>query len=432
MVEPWENGARADGPNPACYPRPSPCPPPSDRARLTRLGPSTTSSRPPGVVRGRRAVGLRAAAANAGFARWPGRSRLGRLTAPSWPAGCARSHRRHLRRRGARGVHLERWSARDACAGRRQGRAGDGRASVRPGRARAGRGPATRGRRATPFRRDRSIRSPLRHGSGRAARRGRLMRVVLFFGAIGPRGARLAAARAVLDGMGKGAPFEIVEIPYPDSRAGPPLRSRGFSSTRAPAPPPLGPRARTCSCTQPASAHLRGRPARAASPRRHPLVLQGPVLWASSGAGCRESREAGLAPRHTACSPGPPSNAVSSAGTSSRPLTRDVTSAFFAGYARCAATADLFGLCRPSCCATSREWPRATPPRSPGSRSGGEARSHRGSRRSCGWTTRAIGVRWSEHTFASWGHYPMIDDAEAGVRALAATATTGPAVRIDR
>jgi hypothetical protein len=48
------------------------------------------------------------------------------------------------------------------------------------------------------------------------------------------------------------------------------------------------------------------------------------------------------------------------------------------------------------------------------------------------WTERAIGVRWPERMFASWGHYPMIDDPEGWVDAVAATAPAGPAVRIAR
>ena len=48
------------------------------------------------------------------------------------------------------------------------------------------------------------------------------------------------------------------------------------------------------------------------------------------------------------------------------------------------------------------------------------------------WTERALGLRWPERTFAAWGHYPMIDDPEGWVRAVVATASAGPAVRIDR
>ncbi len=164
----------------------------------------------------------------------------------------------------------------------------------------------------------------------------------------------------------------------------------------------------------------------------HPLVLQGPVLWGLERRWRPRIARAGLAPliprlfawpsfqrdfvrRHFVTTP-----------------TDTARAGFFDGYARCAAVADLFRWCGPS-------WLRdveKTIARDPGTLDSievwwaGRDRVVDASERR--WTERALGLRWPERTFAAWGHYPMIDDPEGWVRAVAATVPAGPAVRIAR
>jgi len=259
------------------------------------------------------------------------------------------------------------------------------------------------------------------------------MRVVLFFGGNGHSSARLANVRAVLDRMGPSAPFELATLAYP-----------GFEGR----PSAAGREAFLDACADAASGviarddvlvYATGIGALFAVTLRaqrriaaHPLILQGPVLWGLEHRWMPRIARAGLAPviprllawpafqrdfvrRHFVETPGP-----------------EVRSGFFAGYAQCAASADLFRWCGPS-------WLRdveRTVARDPGTLEcielwwGGRDRVVDPSE--LRWTERALGMRWLERTFAAWGHYPMIDDPEGWVRAVATTASVGAAVRIDR
>jgi hypothetical protein len=105
---------------------------------------------------------------------------------------------------------------------------------------------------------------------------------------------------------------------------------------------------------------------------------------------------------------------------------------FFDGYARCAATSDLFRWCGPP-------WLREVEglvARDAGTLDDIEvwwgARDRVVDASELHWTERAPGVRWPERTVDTWGHYPMIDDPDGWVRAVAATVRAGPAVRIAR
>jgi pimeloyl-ACP methyl ester carboxylesterase len=44
----------------------------------------------------------------------------------------------------------------------------------------------------------------------------------------------------------------------------------------------------------------------------------------------------------------------------------------------------------------------------------------------------AAGARWPERRFPAWVHYPMLDDPEGWVRAVAATVARTAPVMIDR
>jgi hypothetical protein len=259
------------------------------------------------------------------------------------------------------------------------------------------------------------------------------MRTVLFFGGNGHAAARLAAARAALGHMGTAAPFELVEVAYPGFEGRPRASSRGEfldACTQAASPSVARSDALVYATGIGALFAVTLRAQRRLGAL--PLVLQGPVLWGLEHRWMPRLARAGLAPmiprlfrsrwfqrdfarRHFVTAPD-----------------EAARSAFFDGYARCAAAADLFRWCGPS-------WLRDvedTVARHPGRLEQVEvwwgARDRVVGPSELRWTERALGVRWPERTSADWGHYPMIDDANGWVRAVAATARTEPAVRIER
>jgi hypothetical protein len=259
------------------------------------------------------------------------------------------------------------------------------------------------------------------------------MPAVFFLGGNGHSAARLARVRAVLDRMGPAAPFELVDLPYPGFEGRPSALDRhAFLDACARAASPViardDVRVYATGIGALFAVTLRAQRRLAA----HPLILQGPVLWGLERRWMPRLARAGLAPliprlfasrmfqrhfvRHHFVAP----------------LASDVRSGFFDGYARCAATADLFRWCAPP---WLREVESAVA-RDPGTLDGIEvwrgARDRVVDASELRWTERGLGVRWPERTFAAWGHYPMIDDAEGWVRAVAATARTGTAVMIAR
>jgi hypothetical protein len=259
------------------------------------------------------------------------------------------------------------------------------------------------------------------------------MRVVLFFGGNGHAGARLAPARAVLDGMGKGAPFEIVDIAYPGFEGRPSAPGReSFLDACAGVASRLAARGDVLVYATGIGAlfavALRAQRRLAA----HPLVLQGPVLWGLERRWMPRLARAGLAPVIPRLLSWPAFQRHFVRRHFVAPLTRDMTSAFFDGYARCAATADLFRWCHPSWLRAIEGMAALDPAALTGVEVWWGGRDTVVGPSELRWTERAIAVRWSERTFPAWGHYPMLDDAEGWVGALAATAATGPAVRIDR
>ncbi len=101
-----------------------------------------------------------------------------------------------------------------------------------------------------------------------------------------------------------------------------------------------------------------------------------------------------------------------------RPLEPEMRDAFFAGYARCPALADLFAWLTPR---LLRELERqfATRPEGlglVGAWWGGRDRVV--SLQELAWTEKALGTRWPVRVFPAWGHYPMIDEPEDWVRNL--------------
>jgi pimeloyl-ACP methyl ester carboxylesterase len=251
------------------------------------------------------------------------------------------------------------------------------------------------------------------------------MPVVVFFGGNGHATARLEAARAAVERLaaaGEIAPFDLLEVPYPGFEGRPRaadaatfLRTlAGFTTTL---------------CERPdAVVHATGIGALFAVTLRArrelgraPIVLQGPVLWGLEHRWMPRLARRGLAPviprlfqsaafqrhflrKHLAAAP-----------------PADVAAAFFDGYARCAATADLFRWCGPA-------WLREVEAAVHEHRASlGRVQVWWGGRdRVVGpaelrWTEAALGVRWPELTFPGWGHYPMIEDPEGWARAVAAT-----------
>jgi hypothetical protein len=164
----------------------------------------------------------------------------------------------------------------------------------------------------------------------------------------------------------------------------------------------------------------------------HPLILQGPVLWGLEHRWMPRLARLGLAPviPRLFAWPAFQRDFVRRHFLSAPPM--DVQRGFFDGYARCTAAADLFRWCGPS---WLREIEKAVA-KDPGALDGVQvwwgAHDPVVGPSELRWTERALGVRWPERTFAAWGHYPMIDDPEGWVRAVAATVPAGPAVRIDR
>ena len=139
----------------------------------------------------------------------------------------------------------------------------------------------------------------------------------------------------------------------------------------------------------------------------------------------RARRPAPLPPRA-------PSSDTSSAGTSRSRRRPTSQSAFFDGYARCAAAADLFRWSAPRGCATSRAPSGSGPARLDGVQVWWGGRDRVVGPAELRWTEAALGVRWPERTFPHWGHYPMIEDPEGWVRAVAATVPAEAPFMIDR
>jgi hypothetical protein len=259
------------------------------------------------------------------------------------------------------------------------------------------------------------------------------MPAVLFFGGNGHCASRLASVRAVLDRLGPAAPFELTDLPYPG------FEDRPSASDREAFLDDCARAASGVVARQDVLVYATGIGALFAVTLRarrrlgaHPVILQGPVLWGLEHRWMPRLARAGLAPVIPRLFAWPPFQRDFARRHFVTAPADAAPSGFFDGYARCAATADLFRWCGP---AWLRDVER-TAARDPGGLDGIEvwwgAHDRVVGPAELRWTERALGVRWPERTFAAWGHYPTIDDPEGWVRAVAATVPARPPVRIAR
>lgn len=262
------------------------------------------------------------------------------------------------------------------------------------------------------------------------------MGVLHFFGGNGHSAGRLRPARDALARMAAAAtiePFEIVEVPYPGFEGRPRARNaEAFLATLADA-------VELATARDDVVVYGTGIGALFALTLRvqrrlgiAPLVLQGPVLWGLERRWMPRLARAGLAPLVPRLLAWPRFQRRFARRQFVVPPPAEVHDAFFEGYRRCTATADLFRWCGPA-------WLRdleAAGARHPDTLGGVEVwwggRDGVVGPAELRWTEQALGVRWPERAFPAWGHYPMIDDPEGWVRAVASTFTAARAVMIDR
>jgi hypothetical protein len=251
------------------------------------------------------------------------------------------------------------------------------------------------------------------------------MGLALFLGGNGHARVRLAAARAAvdrLDAAGEIAGFDISEVPYPGFEGRPrvadaPTFLRALADVTAEQCARGDVVVHATGIGALFAVTLRVRKAMG----RAPLVLQGPVLWGLERRWMPRLARAGLAPVIPLLFRSAAFRRHFLGKHFVAPPRADVADAFFDGYGRCTATADLFRWCGP---AWLREIERTV-------HEGGADLAHvqvwwGGRDKVVGpdelrWTEKALGVRWPERTFDHWGHYPMMDDAEGWARAVAAT-----------
>ncbi len=94
--------------------------------------------------------------------------------------------------------------------------------------------------------------------------------------------------------------------------------------------------------------------------------------------------------------------------------------AFFDGYARCAAFADLFQWLTPALLRTLEQRFAAHPARLDRIRVWWGSEDRVVGREELSVTEAALGRRFPLEVFEGWGHYPMIEDPQGFIRALAA------------
>lgn len=251
---------------------------------------------------------------------------------------------------------------------------------------------------------------------------------MLFFGGNGHCAARLDAARRVLDRAASsgGAPFEIVEAPYPGFEGRPgAANSREFLSAIAASVAPVVDRddvlvyATGIGALFALTLRVQG------ALGRGRMVFQAPVLWGLEHRWMPRLARGGLAPVITHLFATAAFQRHFARQQFVVPGTPERLQAFFDGYARCTATADLFRWCSPEWLRDLETAVAAHPERlaDVGVWWGGRDRVVGPSE--LRWTEQAIGVRWPERTFADWGHYPMWDDPEGWVAAVAAATPRG-------
>jgi virulence-associated protein VagC len=210
------------------------------------------------------------------------------------------------------------------------------------------------------------------------------------------------------------SPFELREAAYPGFAGRPPARDlEAFLDATRPADPPDVLYATGIGALVALSLRARGHLVEC------PVILQGPVLWGLERRVLPRLVGGGLWPLLPPLFGWTPFQRRFVSRHFTRPLEPDVERAFFRGYAECAAAPQLFRWFR-------RPLLRDLEARfaaSPGALEqvsvwwGGHDRVVAPQEQR--WTETALGVRWASRTFPEWGHYPMVDDPEGWVAALA-------------
>jgi hypothetical protein len=113
-----------------------------------------------------------------------------------------------------------------------------------------------------------------------------------------------------------------------------------------------------------------------------------------------------------------------------RPPSDDVRRAFFAGYARCPASADFFAWLTPALLRRLERSFAVRPDRLQHITVWWGEQDHVVNLQELRWTEQALRVSWPLRTFPHWAHYPMIDAPHDWVKELHdALAAAGPLPR---
>jgi pimeloyl-ACP methyl ester carboxylesterase len=109
-----------------------------------------------------------------------------------------------------------------------------------------------------------------------------------------------------------------------------------------------------------------------------------------------------------------------------RPPSVEMHSAFFEGYARCAALPDLFAWFTPHVLRDLEERLRGMPEAVRDIEVWWGGRDRILTPRELAWTEEALRLKWPLRIFPGWGHYPMIDEPEAWAQAVSKRAYNPP------
>jgi pimeloyl-ACP methyl ester carboxylesterase len=112
-----------------------------------------------------------------------------------------------------------------------------------------------------------------------------------------------------------------------------------------------------------------------------------------------------------------------------RGVSNDFQQAFFAGYAHCPAAADFFAWLTPAYLRDLERRFAERPDALQGIRVWWGERDRVVGLDELARTESVLGVHWPIQTFPHWGHYPMIDEPEAWVRAISDVLAATPAIR---
>lgn len=251
---------------------------------------------------------------------------------------------------------------------------------------------------------------------------------ILFLGGNGHCAARLEAAQVLLSRGTAGTPFVLFDVPYPGFEDRPRAAdwdgflttvSHGISAGREP--------------NSSSTLYGMGIGALVLLALRArgecldvPLVFQGPVLWGLEHrlfpGLMRVGPLPGLLPRVFAL---PVFQALFVRKYFTRPPSSRLRRAFFEGYSRCGALPDFFRWLTPALLRELEAHFAAHPEGLENITVWWGERDRVVGLQELRWTEEALHVRWPVQTFPDWGHYPMIDDTETWVAAMAEAAHRG-------